>query len=203
MAASRALMGGDWRQAYEHVASLTVWSLLAGKQERLDLMRTKLQECGLRTYLFASGSYYQSLSLEQLCHMFELPEERVRPPHTALTPLPHPLPVQPHAPIPFCGAYSTPGSYVFDRASSEAAPGCYQSLSLTHLCHMFELPQQQAGCSQKPPPPPPPGTHPHPPTPALHTGPCIHGCQVCVRVTTGSLGDSSELGRALIRDLFN
>ena len=77
MAASRALMGGDWRQAYEHVASLTVWSLLSGKHDPKALMRTKLQECGLQTYLFASGSYYQSLSLEQLCQMFELPEERV------------------------------------------------------------------------------------------------------------------------------
>ncbi|KAK9861015.1 hypothetical protein WJX84_011860, partial [Apatococcus fuscideae] len=77
MAASRALMGGDWRQAYEHVASLTVWSLLSGKHDPKALMRSKLQECGLQTYLFASGSYYQSLSLEQLCQMFELPEERV------------------------------------------------------------------------------------------------------------------------------
>ena len=77
MAASRALMGGDWRQAYQHVASLTVWSLLSGKHDPKGLMRSKLQECGLQTYLFASGSYYQSLSLEQLCQMFELPEERV------------------------------------------------------------------------------------------------------------------------------
>ena len=92
MAASRALMGGDWRQAYEHVESLTVWSLLAGKEDRLNLMRNKLQECGLRTYLFASGSYYQSLSLEQLCQMFELPEERVRCSETDLL-LPSPLPL--------------------------------------------------------------------------------------------------------------
>lgn len=93
MAASRALMGGDWRQAYEHVASLTVWSLLSGKHDPKALMRTKLQECGLQTYLFASGSYYQSLSLEQLCQMFELPEERVS---RALVLLPqHPTPPPP------------------------------------------------------------------------------------------------------------
>ena len=31
-------MGGDWRQAYQHIASLSVWNLLSGKQERLDLI---------------------------------------------------------------------------------------------------------------------------------------------------------------------
>ena len=38
-----------------------------------------LQEGGLRTYLLAYGAYFHSLSLDQLCQMFELPEKQVRP----------------------------------------------------------------------------------------------------------------------------
>ena len=40
--------------------------------------RAALQECGLKTYLFSYGSYYSSLSLQQLSQMFELPEMKVR-----------------------------------------------------------------------------------------------------------------------------
>ena len=40
--------------------------------------RAVLQECGLKTYLFSYGSYYSSLSLQQLSQMFELPEMKVR-----------------------------------------------------------------------------------------------------------------------------
>lgn len=37
------------------------------------------QEAGLRTYLLAYGAYFHSLSLDQLCEMFELPEKQARP----------------------------------------------------------------------------------------------------------------------------
>lgn len=37
-----------------------------------------LQEGGLRTYLLAYGAYFHSLSLDQLCQMFELPEKQAR-----------------------------------------------------------------------------------------------------------------------------
>ena len=37
------------------------------------------QEAGLRTYLLAYGAYFHSLSLDQLCQMFELPEKQARP----------------------------------------------------------------------------------------------------------------------------
>jgi len=43
------------------------------------MLRNKLQEEGLRTYLLAYGRFYSSLSIAQLCDMFELPERKVRP----------------------------------------------------------------------------------------------------------------------------
>ena len=41
------------------------------------MLRAKLQEEGLRTYLLAYGRFYSSLSIAPLCDMFELPERKV------------------------------------------------------------------------------------------------------------------------------
>ncbi len=73
----QALMRGNWRKAYDYLASVSSWSLLPNKTEVLDMMKAKLQECGLRTYLLSYGSFYRSLSQEQLCKMFDLPDKQV------------------------------------------------------------------------------------------------------------------------------
>ena len=49
----------------------------------------RLQECGLKTYLFSYGSYYSSLSLKQLSEMFELPDMQVMLGHDTHTMLGH------------------------------------------------------------------------------------------------------------------
>ncbi|DBA87382.1 hypothetical protein WJX77_002170 [Trebouxia sp. C0004] len=78
MAATKSIMGGHWQEAYHYLSSLSVWNLIGGAKENvLVLLKAKLQECGLKTYLFSYGSYYSSLSLKQLSEMFELPEMQV------------------------------------------------------------------------------------------------------------------------------
>lgn len=47
------------------------------KEAVLGMLRGKLQEEGLRTYLLAYGRFYSSLSIAQLCDMFELPQRKV------------------------------------------------------------------------------------------------------------------------------
>lgn len=73
MAAVRALATGEWRRSYEYITALTCWSLLPQKDAVLCMLRLKLQQEALRTYLLAYGRFYSSLSITQLCNMFELP----------------------------------------------------------------------------------------------------------------------------------
>ncbi|KAL6745259.1 eukaryotic translation initiation factor 3c [Haematococcus lacustris] len=69
MSATRSLMRGDWRKAYAYVTALT--------EALLAMLREKLQAEALRTYLFTYSPQYNSLSLDQLCTMFDLPEKKV------------------------------------------------------------------------------------------------------------------------------
>ena len=78
-ASCRALATGDWKKSYGYMSLLPCWNLLGqSKDVVLGLLKTKFQEEGLRAYLLAHAKFYTSLSMEQLCNMFELPERRAR-----------------------------------------------------------------------------------------------------------------------------
>eukprot|EP00656_Telonema_subtile_P020405 TRINITY_DN2152_c0_g1_i1.p1 TRINITY_DN2152_c0_g1~~TRINITY_DN2152_c0_g1_i1.p1 ORF type:complete len:416 (-),score=116.58 TRINITY_DN2152_c0_g1_i1:197-1444(-) len=76
MHAAKALMRGDWEKCANIILERKVWSILPDSEKVKQILKQKIQEEGLRTYLFTYAQNYDSLSLAQLSEMFGL-ESRV------------------------------------------------------------------------------------------------------------------------------
>lgn len=80
MRASKALMQGDWKTCSKFLSNLDVWQLVPGDDAAKkigEMLTEKIKLEGLRTYLFAFSPQYDSLSLSQLCAMFEMKKTEV------------------------------------------------------------------------------------------------------------------------------
>ncbi|KAG0142247.1 hypothetical protein CROQUDRAFT_662816 [Cronartium quercuum f. sp. fusiforme G11] len=73
MQASKALQNSDWKKCYELISSIKIWNLMMNQDSLKSMLKRKIQEEALRTYLFTYSTYYSSISLEYLSNTFELP----------------------------------------------------------------------------------------------------------------------------------
>lgn len=76
-AASKALAAGNWKTTETLLFSVKVWALMPNAEVVKANIRKRIQEEGLRTYLFNFGSVYDSISLTELATMFELQPNHV------------------------------------------------------------------------------------------------------------------------------
>ncbi|CAK5281476.1 unnamed protein product [Mycena citricolor] len=77
MQASKALQEGDWEQCRDLIQSIKIWSLMPEAASVKDMLAHRIQEQGLRTYLFTFAPYYTTLSLSVLAQTFSLPVRAV------------------------------------------------------------------------------------------------------------------------------
>ncbi|KAJ8516062.1 hypothetical protein ONZ45_g6583 [Pleurotus djamor] len=73
MQASKALQNGEWEQCRDLIQSIKIWSLMPESATVKEMLAKRIQEQGLRTYLFTYAPYYATLSLNLLSQTFSLP----------------------------------------------------------------------------------------------------------------------------------
>ncbi len=66
LSASLAMKAGNWRKAVKNVTELKIWTLFKDADGIRAMLKTKIQEQSLRTYLFAFSGFYDSLSIPSL-----------------------------------------------------------------------------------------------------------------------------------------
>lgn len=77
MSAAKALASGEWERARDYILAIKVWDLLPDTESIKTMLVRKIQEEGLRTYLFTYASYYSTIGLAQLSTMFDLPSQSI------------------------------------------------------------------------------------------------------------------------------
>jgi len=77
MQASKALQDGEWEKCRDLVQSIKIWALMPDAAGVKQMLGERIQEQGLRTYLFTYAPHYSSCSLSLLSRTFALPVRTV------------------------------------------------------------------------------------------------------------------------------
>ncbi|KAG5649452.1 hypothetical protein H0H81_003719 [Sphagnurus paluster] len=77
MQASKALQDGEWEQCRDLIQSIKIWSLMPEAATVKEMLAQRIQEQGLRTYLFTYAPHYSALSISLLSRTFSLPPRTV------------------------------------------------------------------------------------------------------------------------------
>ncbi|VDC02902.1 unnamed protein product, partial [Peniophora sp. CBMAI 1063] len=77
MQAAKALQAGKWSECRDLVNSIEIWNLMPGSEGVKEMLAARIQEEGLRTYLFTFAPHYSTLSLALLASTFDLDTKKV------------------------------------------------------------------------------------------------------------------------------
>jgi len=77
-AAYRALSSGDWEECYNVLLGLEdIWSMIPESESVKEMLKKKVKVAGLKAYVFKYSRYYETISVESLSKMFDLPKTSV------------------------------------------------------------------------------------------------------------------------------
>ena len=77
MQASKALLSGEWERCRDLLLSIGIWDLLPDTEGTKKMLARKIQEEGLRTYLFSYSGFYDTIGVIELSEMFQLEEAEI------------------------------------------------------------------------------------------------------------------------------
>jgi len=77
MQASKALQHGQWEQCRDLIQDIKIWSLMPEAPSVKQMLAKRIQEEGLRTFLFAFAPHYKTMSLAFLARTFSLDRRAV------------------------------------------------------------------------------------------------------------------------------
>ena len=72
MGASKALAAGEWKKCRDLIHAIKIWDLMPEIDTIKPMLTRKIQEEGLRTYLFTYAAHYTSISIDHLATAFDL-----------------------------------------------------------------------------------------------------------------------------------
>ncbi|SCN58904.1 eukaryotic translation initiation factor 3 subunit C, putative [Plasmodium chabaudi adami] len=75
--ATKYLQKGNWKMCCEKIFSLSIWPKFTDKEKVQAILTEKIKQEAMRTYIFRYISVYDSFSIDQLCVMFDLPQNTV------------------------------------------------------------------------------------------------------------------------------
>lgn len=80
MAATKAVLDGNWKKACDYILNLEVWNLIPndGGEKVKEMLRVRIQEEAVRTYLLINGAHYDTIGLDHICSLFDMEKSVVR-----------------------------------------------------------------------------------------------------------------------------
>ncbi|KAI9594614.1 eukaryotic translation initiation factor 3 subunit 8 N-terminus-domain-containing protein [Syncephalis fuscata] len=78
VAASKALLSGEWQQCQTLIKDIKIWELMPDQEKIKTILVERIQEDALRTHLFANGAYISTIYLKDLAVMFDLSDSKVQ-----------------------------------------------------------------------------------------------------------------------------
>ncbi len=87
--AAHKLQEGNWKACYDLIEKMRVWRLNSeGKQEILSMLKEKIKEAGLLSYIYMSQENYDSYNISTLSQVFELDAPTIIKVLSKVSPLP-------------------------------------------------------------------------------------------------------------------
>ena len=77
ISAAYKMREGNWKECCKLVLNIRVWALFKREREVKDMLRVRIKETTLETYLYGFSQAFSSISLSSLSSKFELPESTV------------------------------------------------------------------------------------------------------------------------------